>query len=98
MTPPRRCAPMAVRFTPEPLSSLRRNQCPVLPEYASPSIWLTARLLKQVLFGFSQVCPQSPILRVIGFSILQGVTKWRLLRIPDQRDHSFRFIVTAHSG
>ncbi len=25
MTPPRRCAPMAVRFTPEPLSSLRRN-------------------------------------------------------------------------
>ena len=33
MTPPRRCAPMAVRFTPEQLSSLRRNHRPVLPEY-----------------------------------------------------------------
>lgn len=34
MQRPRRFAPTPVRFTPDQLSSLDRNDCPVSPEYA----------------------------------------------------------------
>lgn len=34
MKHPRRFAPTADRFDPEPVSTLNRNHCPVLPDYA----------------------------------------------------------------
>jgi hypothetical protein len=56
MTNPRRCAPTTVRLTPDQVSSLHRNHCPVLPECAHvgneveagnirPGIWTKATSL-----------------------------------------------------
>jgi len=40
----------------------------------------------------------SPIAPTIFFGFYYGREIWRLLRITHERDRSYRFIVTAHSG